>query len=179
MGDAGVVVESGRAFDCDDDDKGWFDVQAYSTRDRWEGPELHDAGVDGFMALQSAILAAQREEYAGCHEVVVVAYGKHTQYEPGETVFSLRNRPAGCDYNKPSVAAAEAALSAHKAKLGVEGDDSIQLWHLLLSLKEWAAASGVDFAREEAAGDRELRSGRLCMPAAEKTLKDAVGSGKA
>lgn len=160
------------------ENKGWFDVQAYSTRERWEGPDLHDSGEDYFPTKEGAIAAAQREQYMGCYEVIVVAYGEHGDYTPGETVFSLRGRPAGCEYNKPSVEAAEAAIRAHREKLGIDGDDSTQLFHLLLSLKEWAAASGVNFAAEEAAADHELLRGGVAMPAAEKGVRKATEKGE-
>jgi hypothetical protein len=177
MGVAGNVgVDLDREVAGEND--GWFDVQAYSTRDRWEGPELHDKGEDYIRTKEAAISAAQRPEYVGCYEVTVVAYGQHAEHQPGETVFSLHNRPSGCDYNKPSVSAAEAAIAAHREKLGIDGQDSTQLFHLLLSIKEWAAASGVDFAKEEAAADRELLGGNLGMPAAERVVRDAGSKGR-
>lgn len=154
---------------------GWFDVQAYSSRGRWEGPELHDGGVDGFLKLEGAISCANSDEYKDCYEVLVVAYGIHAEHGAGEVVLSRRNRPAGMEYNGPSVAAADAALRAHRDHLGLEGDDEVQLWHLLASLKEWAAASGVDFAMQNAAVDAELVTGMLAMPAAEKASKTGRG----
>lgn len=73
--------------------EGWFDVDAYSTKDRWEGPEAHDGGLDGFLTLQAAIDYATSKELDGFYEVVISAHGEHTDYEAGERVWSRYNRP--------------------------------------------------------------------------------------
>lgn len=52
-----------------------------------------------------------------------------------------------CETNK-SEQAASLAIQAHKAALGIEGDDSVQMWHLLASLLEWCRATGVDLDAE-------------------------------
>ncbi|MBG6083196.1 hypothetical protein [Rubrivivax gelatinosus] len=73
--------------------EGWFDVDAYSTKDRWEGPQPHDGGLDGFMTLGAAIDYASCEELAGFYEVVISAHGVHADYEAGERVWSRHKRP--------------------------------------------------------------------------------------
>lgn len=45
--------------------------------------------------------------------------------------------------NREAFAAAGVALVAHKNQLGIEGDASAQLWHLLLSLHEYCGATGL------------------------------------
>jgi hypothetical protein len=70
-------------------------------------------------------------------------------------------------YNGPSVEGAQAALKAHGAALGIAGGTSLQVYHLLLSLREFCAASGVDFDKELAEVNELLASGELAMPASE------------
>lgn len=84
--------------------------------------------------------------------------------------------------NQPSVEAAQAALTAHGAALGLEGDASVQVHHLLLSLREFCAASGVDFDKELAEVNELLASGELPMPAydalAKKKLQRSTFEGR-
>ena len=154
-----------------EDDEGWFDVQAYSTRERWVGPDLHDHGVDGFKRLEDAVQAAHSHGFSSYYEVVVVAYSKHAEHERGETVFKLRGRPTEAGYNSASVGAAEKSLEAHRSALMLEGDDAIQLWQLLVSLREWAAASGVDFDEELRSVDEAVAKGEVSVPAAITEMK--------
>jgi hypothetical protein len=96
-------AEGARALFCDTDglvngeDPGWFDVEGYSTKERWEGPELNDGGLDGFTTLQHAIDYANSGAMAGFYEVVISAYGEHKDYEPGERVWSMFKRPYAGD----------------------------------------------------------------------------------
>lgn len=62
----------------------------------------------------------------------------------------------GLNYNKPSLSAAEAAINAHQLSLGIDGDDEIQVWHLLASLHEFCVARGVDFNKTLADVKEEL-----------------------
>ena len=67
--------------------------------------------------------------------------------------------------NERSLSAAQAALDAHRNALGIEGDASIQLWHLLVSLHEYCAANKMDFDAELAEVREGLVSGELDVPA--------------
>lgn len=77
-------------------------------------------------------------------------------------------------HNVPSVEAAQAALKAHETALGIEGDASIQVYHLLLSLREFCAANGVDFDKELAEVNQLLASGELAMPACDALAKKGL-----
>ena len=82
--------------------------------------------------------------------------------------------------NEKSVSAANAALEAHAKALGIEGDPSIQLWHLLASLSEWAAVNGVSIDAELKDLNETLDSGELNLPAAEaarQAVQEGVASG--
>lgn len=72
---------------------------------------------------------------------------------------------------QPSLEAAQAALKAHGTALGIEGDASIQVWHLLVSLKEFCAASGVDFDKELAEVNESIASGEINVPACAELAK--------
>jgi len=61
-------------------------------------------------------------------------------------------------FNNPSVTAAERAIAAHQASLGIDGDDSIQVWHLLESLHEYCAARGIDLDEELASVKEHIAS---------------------
>lgn len=77
----------------DADSKGWFDVDAYSTRELWEGPDAADNGLDGFNTLEAAIEHANSDSYKDCYQVTVVALGQHTEHDPGARVYHRFNRP--------------------------------------------------------------------------------------
>jgi hypothetical protein len=81
------------------------------------------------------------------------------------------------EHNQPSVEAAQAALKAHGTALGIEGDTSMQVYHLLLSLREFCAASGVDFDKELAEVNELLASGELTMPAYDALTKKKLQRG--
>ena len=96
-------ADGARALFCDPDglvdgqEPGWFDVEGYSTRARWEGTETNDGGLDGFKTLEAAIEYAQDASMAGFYEVVVTAYGSHELHESGERVWSKHHRPYAGD----------------------------------------------------------------------------------
>lgn len=96
-------ADGARALFCDEDGMvdgehaGWFDVQGYSTKERWEGPETNDGGLDGFNTLEAAIEYAKSEAMASYYEVVIAAYGTHKEYEPGERVWRRNDRPYAGD----------------------------------------------------------------------------------
>ena len=75
------------------EDAGWFDVDGYSTRARWEGPSSNDRGLDGFTTLAAAIEYAQSTDMDDCYEVVISAWGQHSEYETGDRIWSRHNRP--------------------------------------------------------------------------------------
>lgn len=81
-GDATVTPYSGI------DDQGWFDVEAYPTRENYEGPELAADGLEGFTELKDAIEHANSDAYDNHYQVNVVAYGEHVKYERGEGIYS-------------------------------------------------------------------------------------------
>lgn len=100
------------------DDEGWFDVRAYSTKERWEGPELEDDGLDGFIQVEYAIVAAHSPFYDNHHQVTVVACGKHDDFEPGETVYCKKNETGNNFFDqgvtsKQRLAAAEMLAEAN------------------------------------------------------------------
>jgi len=159
------------------DDAGWFDVQAYSTRARWEGPDLADAGLDGFEKLQAAVDCANSEQYTDCYEVVVTAWGNHKDHEPGASVYCRFNRPTTLACNEASVVAGQAAVTAHTGALKLDGGPQLQLWHLLVSLREWSVASGLDFDEVMKDVDTQVLSGNLNMPAAERQLRAPMTRG--
>lgn len=69
---------------------GWFDVEVYSTKDRFDGPNGPDGGLDGFNSLSAAKSHAQsKSTYPGAYEVQVVAYGDHAKYTPNQCIWSL------------------------------------------------------------------------------------------
>lgn len=70
-------------------------------------------------------------------------------------------------HNQKSFSAAQAAISAHAEALGIEGDASIQLWHMLASMSEWAAVNRVSLVDELLELHDTLRNGELDLPAAE------------
>ncbi|MBC8741892.1 hypothetical protein F6X40_35680 [Paraburkholderia sp. UCT31] len=72
--------------------RGWFDVNAYSTKENYEGPDLAAEILDGFHKLDDAKSYADDAKFADFYEVEVVAYGEHAEYEPGETVYWRFNR---------------------------------------------------------------------------------------
>jgi len=49
--------------------------------------------------------------------------------------------------HEEAIAAAEAAIALHTTvlRLDDDGDLGVALWHLLVSLREWGRATGVDF----------------------------------
>ena len=68
--------------------------------------------------------------------------------------------------NQQSVTAAERALAAHAEALGgIEGDASIQVWHLLASLQEYCVANAVDLDTELRQVRESLSNGDLALPA--------------
>lgn len=71
---------------------GWFDVDAYSTMEMWEGPEVADSGLDGFNTLADAIQHANSDAYQDSYQVTVVAWGRHADYDAGERVYARFNR---------------------------------------------------------------------------------------
>lgn len=73
--------------------------------------------------------------------------------------YNYEPAPAGPATNRPSVQAAEAALKAHETALGIEGDASIQVWHLLVSLHAYCAEHGVDFDQELREVKKDIASG--------------------
>lgn len=92
-------ADGARALFCDEDghvdgeEPGWFDVEAYSTKERWEGPELNDGGLTGFTSLEAAIEYAKSDALKACYEVVVTAYGDHKEYTSCSHVWRRNNRP--------------------------------------------------------------------------------------
>lgn len=78
--------------------------------------------------------------------------------------------------NEKSVTAAAAALAAHASALGIEGDASIQMWHLMASLSEWAAVNGVSVEAELNEFNETLDKGELDLPAAEMARKEKLQS---
>lgn len=75
------------------DEDGWFDVEAYRTRERWDGLCFGDESLDGFMKFEDAKAYADHEKFNDFFQVVVIAYGEHVKYERGETVYSRFSRP--------------------------------------------------------------------------------------
>lgn len=73
--------------------------------------------------------------------------------------------------NEKYVSAAAAAIEAHANSLGIEGDASIQLWHLIASLSEWAAVNGVSIESELKEFNETLDNGELDLPASEEARK--------
>jgi hypothetical protein len=74
------------------DNEGWFDVVAYSTKERWDGPCLGDEGLDGFFEFEDAKAYADSVQFSDFYKVEVIAYGEHKKYESGETVYSRFQR---------------------------------------------------------------------------------------
>lgn len=74
------------------DDEGWFDVIAYRTKERWDGPLSGDEGLEGFLSLDDAKTYADSDEFADFYQVVVIAYGEHENYESGEGVYDRFKR---------------------------------------------------------------------------------------
>lgn len=72
---------------------GWFDVDAYRTQARYEGPDAADETLDGFLTLEDALAYANSHDFDDFYEVTVVALGEHADYEPGERVYWRFNRP--------------------------------------------------------------------------------------
>lgn len=69
---------------------GWFDVEVYSTKDRFDGPSGPDGGLEGFNSLSAAKSHAQsKSTYPGAYEIQVVAYGDHAKYMPNQCIWSL------------------------------------------------------------------------------------------
>lgn len=85
----------------DGEPPGWFDVDTYSTKARWEGPDANDGGLDGFLTLEAAIEYANSPALAGNYEVVVSAWGEHERFEAGERVWTRFNRPLAGDMERP------------------------------------------------------------------------------
>jgi hypothetical protein len=54
---------------------------------------------------------------------------------------------------------AERALEVHKAECGYEGDDKIQVWHLILTLATYSDAHG--FFRDQVFGPRQSGGPRV------------------
>ena len=65
-----------------------------------------------------------------------------------------------------SVEAACAAIGAHQQSLLIDGDPSVQLWHLFASLHEWCAVCGVDFDEELKEFKETFHAGELSLPLA-------------
>lgn len=63
-----------------------------------------------------------------------------------------------------AVHAASKALEAHQNALGIEGDPSIQVWQLLLSLQEYCAVHGVGLDEQLADVRRQAESGEVASP---------------
>lgn len=63
-----------------------------------------------------------------------------------------------------SVNAAAKAVEAHRDALGIEGDVSTQVWHLLGSLQEFCATHSVDLDEQLADVRRQLASGEIELP---------------
>lgn len=68
--------------------------------------------------------------------------------------------------NLVSVAAAATAVTAHSDALGIEGDEQIQLWHLVASLHEFAAAQGLNLADIINDVRGQIMKGEVRLPAA-------------
>ncbi|WP_148211114.1 hypothetical protein [Methylibium petroleiphilum] len=101
-----------------DTSEGWFDVEGYSTKARWEGPESNDGGLDGFTTLEAAKAYAAGSAMDGFYEVVVTAYGQHVDYEPGERVWARHNRPYAGDGNEDSFT----EILQHRVRWHLRGD---------------------------------------------------------
>lgn len=71
--------------------EGWFDVQAYRTQDAFEGTNGGYDLFDGVMTLEDAKEIANWPSHDKHYEVVVVASGKHADYESGERVYARFN----------------------------------------------------------------------------------------
>lgn len=66
----------------------------------------------------------------------------------------------------PSLAAAQQAIEAHAKALGIEGDASIQVWHLLVSVRDYCVANNLDFDEEVRSASEESASRERAAPAA-------------
>lgn len=112
------------------EDTGWFDVDAYKTKETWEGPDLAEDSVEGFETLEGAIAVANSPEFADCYEVTVRAYGQHQDYEAGETVYwrFKREDPAELEAAKALGFDSVAAMTDHKNWLAKHGSREYLAW---------------------------------------------------
>lgn len=83
--------------------RGWFEVVAYKTRENWEGPNLADYSLDGFLTLDAAKAYAEDDTFNDYYQVVVMAYGEHVDHEPGETVYWRFAREDGVEVHLSQV----------------------------------------------------------------------------
>lgn len=74
--------------------------------------------------------------------------------------------------NLASVGAASAAILEHTNALGIEGDERTQLWHLVASLHEFAAAQGISLANVVEDVRLNIKLGEMGLPAALSALRN-------
>lgn len=72
--------------DVPSDDEGWFDVDAYKTKEDYEDGRYPET-VDGFMHEADALAEANHSHYNDYYQVVITAFGNHPQYERGEPIY--------------------------------------------------------------------------------------------
>lgn len=73
--------------------------------------------------------------------------------------------------NLRSLMGAEAAISAHTTSLGIEGDSSVQIWHLVASLAEFAVTQGTSLQEVLTDVNAHILRGELGLPAAQRQLR--------
>jgi hypothetical protein len=62
------------------------------------------------------------------------------------------------DFAQNSLDWARGAITAHKDVAGLEGDDEVQIWHLLVSLIVFCQVQGIDFDATVAAAKMHVES---------------------
>jgi hypothetical protein len=66
--------------------KGWFDVNAYATKEAYEAANSTEM-LDGFLQLTGAIAYGESDAFKDYYQVKVIAYGEHPEWEPHETAW--------------------------------------------------------------------------------------------
>lgn len=66
--------------------------------------------------------------------------------------------------SKLSIDAASMAVDVHRQRLGIDGDASVQVWQLLVSLQEYCAANDVDIDEVLADVRKQIASGEVQSP---------------
>jgi len=67
--------------------------------------------------------------------------------------------------NEKAYEAAARAVDKHTDHLGIEGEPSVQIWHLLASMHEYCAMNGVDLDAQLADVRQQITSGDIQSPA--------------